>query len=198
MRAGSAQESRPQRSPPRRGFAALCLAALLLAFMPLAAQEPAAASEDELKAAFLYNFAGYVEWPPGAFPSEQTPLVFAVHGAANLADDLEALTRGRMVNGRRVEVRRLRTGSSLRDIHVLFVGDPLTPAARRLLIEGLRNGVLTVTESEDERPGASVINFHLVDERVRFDVSLPVARAAGLDISSRLLQVALTVIRAEP
>lgn len=179
---------------PRCLHAALLLL-LLLWGGPVQAQE---ATEYELKAAFLYNFASYVQWPPGIFNDPGQAVVFGVVGANELADNLEQVTGGRAVNGRAVEVRRLRGADELAGIHVLFAGDPLGAADRALLAAALQSSILTVTESDGARPDDSVINFEIVDGRVRFDVSLTEAGRARLQVSSRLLQVALRVLGENP
>ena len=169
--------------------ACLYLSLLLLPVFPLSAQT----SEHEVKAAFLYKFAGYVQWPAHRFPDEASPLVFGVMGADPLADTLEQVVSGRKVNDRPVEVRRLYPGSSVRDVHVLFVGQSATPVLESLLEDLAVSSILTVTETA-ERPSGSVINFEIINDKVRFDVSLDVAEEGGLDISARLLQVAYRVI----
>lgn len=173
----------------RRRFATV-LALLLLLVGPAAPGQEA--TEYELKAAFLYNFAGYVEWPAETFGGPETPLVFAVAGSEELAGNLELMMAGRTVNGRAARVRRLAGGDSLAGVHVLFAGGVVSAPAASLLQAALAQSILTVTEAV-ARPRDSVINFEIVDGRVRFDVSLDAARRADLQVSSRLLQVALRV-----
>src|SRR5690606_19300051 len=89
---------------------------------PLAAADPpATASEDEVKAAFLYRFGGFVEWPAGAEPVGR-PFVIVVAGADGIARQLEAVTDGRTMNGRPIEVRRYARGQALGHAEILFVG----------------------------------------------------------------------------
>ena len=80
------------------------------------------APEHRIKAAFLYKFGGYVEWPPSAFPTPTTPLTIGVIGAAPLATELQALVSGRAIDGRPVVVRVLQPGDDLEGVHVVFVG----------------------------------------------------------------------------
>lgn len=182
------------RSLRRLGPMLLLLPLLGAAGAVLAQQQ---ATEDELKAAFLYNFASYVQWPESAFPDSREPLVFGILGSEVLADDLDRMVAGRSIDGRPIDVRRVRAVDELEPLHVLFVDDAVADEAGGILSAALAGGVLTVTESLP-RPAASVINFEVLQDRVRFDVSLPMAEEAGLAISSRLLQVAIRVIGQNP
>jgi len=169
--------------------AAIVLLAML-AGTPVRAQT--AATEASLKAAFLYKFPGYVEWPPAAFASPDAPLVIAISGADDVAAELERLVPGRNINGHAVVVRRVRE-DSLRGVHVLFVGRG-DPAARAVVDGGRQQGALVVTETERGLELGSAINFVPLDERIAFDVSLPNAERAGLRISARMLAVARRVV----
>lgn len=149
--------------------------------------------EYQVKAAFLYKFAAYVQWPAAMFSDADSPLVFGVLDADELADSLEQIVRDRNVNGHPIQVRRLQPGEPVQDMHVLFVGESATASIESSLSDMAAGSVLTVTETAS-RPSGSVINFEIIDNKVRFDVSLDSADLGGLQISSRLLQVAHKVI----
>lgn len=151
------------------------------------------ATEPAVKAAFLYKFAGYVEWTAAAASRPDAAVVIAVAGADDVATELERLVPGRNINGRPVVVRRVRGEESLRGVHVLFVGRT-NPAARTLVAAGRQQGALVVTEAEKGLELGSAINFVPVDERIGFDVSLDNAEAAGVRISARMLAVARRVV----
>ena len=150
-------------------------------------------TEPALKAAFLYKFAGYVEWPPTALISADAPFVIAVAGAEDVAAELERAVQGRTIHERRVEVRRLNATNGLRGVHVVFVGRG-APGARAILRSAEANGALTVTENDDGLAMGAAINFLHIDERIGFEVSLEAAERAGLRISSRMLAVARRVV----
>jgi hypothetical protein len=154
-----------------------------------AAQPISSAPEHSIKAAYLYNFAAYVQWPQAALAEPDASLVIGVFGDEFVADELEAMTRGRPVGGRRMEVKRVAAGSSLAGLHMLFIGGE--PADMpRLISDARAHSVLVVTELRDALDSGSVINFRLIDDRVRFEISLDAADESGLIISSRLLAVA--------
>ena len=170
----------------------LMLAMLLLALSCLSvdAQQgvPAPVLERSVKAAFLYKFLGYMEFPTDPGPS----LVVGVLGADEVAAELAHITNGRNVGGRSISVRKLADGDALTGLTLLFVGaDAALPAASLRAAE--KNGTVTVTEQENGLQIGSVINFRLVDDRVRFEVSLPAAERCNVRLSSRLLSVAYHV-----
>lgn len=147
------------------------------------------ASESAVKAAYLYKFAAYVEWPAAARPD--APFVIATLAADEVAAELAQLLPGRAIGGRPAVVRKVTAGESLKDVQILFVGrragNPraATEAARR-------EGALAVTETGLDHGGA--INFVVDDNRVSFEVSLEAAERGGHRISSRMLAVARRVV----
>lgn len=170
----------------------IALVMLLLAFscMALGSQPggPAPVLERSVKAAFLYKFLGYMEFPTDPGPS----LMVGVLGSDDIAVELSRITGGRNVGNRTITVRSLREGDSLAGLHLLFVGaDAAQPVQSLRAAE--KNGTVTVTEQENGLQSGSVINFRVVDERVRFEVSLPAAERCNVRLSSRLLSVAYHV-----
>jgi hypothetical protein len=175
------------------------LAGLLLAFALFSQPaECAAQAEQQVKAAFLYKFAGYVEWPEASFARADAPIVIAVLGEEALAAELELAVAGRTVNDRRVAVRRIKAGESLAGAHILFVGKSEGARLGQVLQSALPQSILTVTESDGALAQGSVINFLVADRRVRFEISLPSAERGRLKLSSRLLAVAAQVRTGTP
>jgi hypothetical protein len=174
----------------------LLLVGWLLAGWPVAgAQEPVPARESAVKAAFLYKFAGFVDWPSGTFERPDAPLVIGVLGNDAVAADLEQIVAGRTVEGRSIAVRRLREPGEAGPLHVVLVGAGREGRVRETAgaIEG---PVLVVTEQENGLRLGGILNFVAEGGRVRFAASLPAAEARGLRLSARLLAVAQTVERA--
>ena len=173
---------------------ALVLAlACLLAPAGAAAQGDARAAEVRIKAAFLYKFCDFVEWPPGAFASPDGAFTIGVLGADALADELGQVVARRSAHGRQVAGRKMKRGAPLAGLHMLFVGRD-GGRLPGILAAARGQPLLTVTEAEDVEEPGSVINFVLVADKVRFDVALPPAEAGGLRISARLLAVARKVV----
>jgi hypothetical protein len=152
----------------------------------------AAASEERVKAASLYKFLNYISWPPTAFLKPDAPYVIGVAGADEVADNLEQLVAGHRVADRQVAVRRVRPGEPPAGVHVLFVGRGERHRLPQILRHLQGQPVLVVTEGEGGTAGG-MINFRVVDERVRFEVALEPVEKAGLKLDSRMLAVALSV-----
>jgi uncharacterized protein DUF4154 len=181
----------------RRATALACAAFLawIAAWAPLAARaaEDSQALELRVKAAFLYKFAGYVEWPSKSFAGPETPVTIGVVGAESLAAELAQAVTGRTVNDRPVAVKRLRAGETLAGIHILFVGKAENARLDQLAQSAQPRSILTVSESDGALARGSVINFVLTEGRVRFEIALDSAEKSGLRLSSRLLAVAQQV-----
>lgn len=171
-----------------------CIAVLALAAATAFAQQRGVqGTEAQIKAAFLYQFGGFVEWPPRAFASPGSPFTIGVLGAEAIASELEQVVAGRTVQGRPIAVRKLRRGEPLAGLHVLFIGRSETSRLGEILASGLESALI-VTESDNALSQGSMINFVAVGDKMRFDVALPSAERGNLRISARLLSVARKVI----
>jgi hypothetical protein len=145
--------------------------------------------ERRVKAAFLYKFLGYADFPANAFADSASPVVIGVAGADELAQELARLVSGRTVNGRPIVVRILREWELAVPTHLLFIGGGDTARVGRM-VRAAGASLLVVTECDGGLQHGSAINFRVVDERVRFDVALDAAERNGIKLSSRLLTVA--------
>jgi hypothetical protein len=155
---------------------------------------PEATLERQVKAAFLYKFAGYVEWPAGAFGAPNAPMTIGVLGDDELADELSRLVEGRTSAGRPVAIVRLRTVEPVPDVRVLFVARGETERLPELAHQAQGRPILLVTESEEAMGRGAMINFVLAGGRVRFEVDLGAVAHGQLSLSSRLLAVAQNVL----
>ena len=178
------------------GFARrlLLFAALVVASASAVAQPQA--TEAAIKAAPLYKFASYVEWPPQAAGGPAAPFVFGVMGADDVAAELEQLVAGRTVNGRPAKVRRMKEGEALGGLHVLFLGARETGRIRAVAGAARPLSVLVVSDANGGLEAGSIINFVPADERVGFEVSVDAAERSALKVSSRMLGVARRVVSA--
>ena len=179
-----------------RRFLLLLLSAAALCAATTAGAQERQAEEHAVKAAFLFKFPAFVEWPNR--PGPEVPFVIAVVGAEDVAEELRTLASGRTHNGREIQVRVASDAQGGSGAHMVYVG---RAAAARLpaLVRALAGApVLVVTESAGALEQGSMINFVLADGRVRFDVAMDAAEATRLRISSRLLAVARSVRGARP
>jgi hypothetical protein len=171
-------------------------AALLLCWCGIACAWAQAdlAAEYRVKAAFLYKFPSFVDWPPRAFARPDSPFAIGVLGADALADELAQVVVGRTVNARPIAVRKLRRGEPLAGVQMLFVGRADADRLAEIVAAAKAQSTLVVTESDGALAAGSMINFVVVDDKVRFDVALPSAERGELRISARLLAVARKVV----
>jgi hypothetical protein len=149
--------------------------------------------EHEVKAAFLFKFLSFVEWPQAALGAAGAPLVIGVAGAEDAAAALEQMSAGRSVQGRPLEVRRLREGEPAAGVHMLFLARGQTPRLRELARAAPGQPLLIVCEWDSALDQGAAVNFVRAEGRVRFEVALDAAERRNLRISSRMLGVALNV-----
>jgi len=176
------------------------VAGLLMGAAAAAAQSdapvrPVAAppTEYEVKAAFLYNFARFVEWPPEAFRDPADPFVIAVLGRDPFGPVLDETMAGKTVAGRRIEVRRATRVEDVRDAQMVFISSSERANMPAILKALDRPGVLTVGESDGFAERGGAINFVLQARKVRFQINPARAEEARLKMSSQLLKLATLV-----
>lgn len=168
-----------------------CLVAACLIQVSITRAEPNSSLEYPVKAAFIYQFALYVEWPESTFESGESPVLVGVLGPQWMLEEVEAAVRGRSLSGRPVKVTHV-VDQDFSNLHVLFVArSEEERLARRS--DPVDHPVLVVTESPEWQGLGSVINFVLSDDRIRFDVDLASAEKRGLSLSSQLLNLARNI-----
>jgi hypothetical protein len=170
-----------------------------LVFMALLMVPPAGAQTDNLeqrvKAAFIFNFAKFVEWPPEAFVRGDAPLEICVIEGEPLNQTLAETVRGKAINQHPLTVRRVQNGAQLRGCNVLYLGD-LEPSRQREFVAVLRGRpVLTVSDTAGFIDDGGMIRFLILDGKVRFEINQGAAERARLAISSQLLSLAHSVVR---
>ena len=152
-----------------------------------------ATQEYKIKAAFLYNFAKFVEWPAERFSSESAPIVIGILGDDGFGEELERIVQDRKANGRAVTIMKLRSTAGADGVHILFVsaGEEKKYSASNAV---RHPGVLTVGETEAFEAAGGVVTFIVPDDKVRFKINLDAANCSGLRISAQLQKLA-TVVR---
>lgn len=147
-------------------------------------------TEAEVKAAYVFNFAKYVEWPEAAFSGTNAPFVIGVLGPDPVGESLRAVVAGKLINGRAFELRRTGPDAGLAGCHILFL--PATERTRLAdLVPLLRDKpVLTVSDSDAFIQQGGIIGLVKRGGNIRLQISLDAAHAAGLKVSSKLLTLA--------
>jgi hypothetical protein len=179
----------------RAQFCATALAALLA----LAGATPTRAQaslpvEYQVKAAFLFHFAQFVDWPEETFKDANSPLTYCTIGGDPFHGALDTSLSGKTIGARPFRVLHFKQPQEIQGCQVLFIGAEekrLLPA----ILAGVKgNSVLTVGESEHFVQEGGTIGFLLEENKIRFEVNLEAAQKAKLRISSRLLALAKSVI----
>lgn len=149
-------------------------------------------SEYQVKAAFIFNFIKFTEWPAGVFDNPHTPITLCIYGSGPFDEALTSI-EGKLVKGRRLIIERLPDGGVPAACHILFIS---ASEKRRLsaLLDTLKNlHVLTIGDMSRFAHAGGMINFIMVGNKVRFEINRDAAQRAGLKISSKLLQLARLV-----
>lgn len=179
------------------GGARWLVAALLVSccYTHLNATESDVSKEYQIKAAFLYNFAKFVEWPPSAFPHADAPIVIGILGTSPFHGHLSRIVQGRRVNGRPIVVRAIDEGGDGSRVHLLFVPTGRETRPEFAHIVATRPDIVTVGESPAFAELDGMINFITDSDRIRFTVDLTATERTELRISAQLLKLASSVRR---
>ena len=176
----------------RRRSKLICCVLIFLFFCgPVLAQEPL--PEYQVKAAYLYNFLKFVEWPEDAFPDSLAPIVIGISGDDPFGDALPQVIIGKTVQGRDLVIHKYRSGEDMRGAHILFIS-PLEKKRLPQILSSLRgSSVLTVADTEGFLEAGGMIQFLSENNRVRFAINVDATSRAKLKISSKLLSLARVV-----
>jgi hypothetical protein len=146
--------------------------------------------EYQIKAAFLYNFAKFVEWPAAAFDRPQTPYSLCVLGQDPFSRDLDVVVGENMVQGRRMVIRRIGDVKNATGCHILFVSASERKKLPALLSSLNNSPMLTVGEDEEFTRLGGIVRFFEVGNNVRFEINLQATERARLKVSAKLLTLA--------
>jgi hypothetical protein len=150
------------------------------------------ADEYQVKAAYLLNFARFVEWPAGVLPAG-SPLDIGIVGDNPFGVALEEVLRGKSANGHPIQLRHLHWNDALTSCQIIFISTSEEAHLPDILRNLGQNSVLTVSDIDRFSLRGGVIEFRMVGNRVRFDINREPAIAARLSISSKLLSVARAI-----
>lgn len=147
-------------------------------------------TEFEVKAAYLYQFGKFIEWPEGTFPPNGGTFTICTLGMDPFGSALDETVSGRTVQGKQIQLRRLDTVADAEDCNILFVGASEQKHFADIANSLVGKGVLTVSDSGDFLTQGGMISFRIEENKVRFEVSLAAVERAKLKLSSQLLKVA--------
>ena len=163
------------------------------AAFPVTAGQEHTLVESQVEAAFLYNFAKFIEWPDDTFQSEKSPIVICVFGHDSMVTILDEVVRGKTISGRDLAVRRENETSSLRGCQVVFVDEQENKRLPLILGSLAGSSALVVGESEGFAERGGTVQFFLEDNKLRFAINVDATGRAHLKLSSRLLALARIV-----
>lgn len=170
------------------------LAVLLIIFLTASISLPVSGSEIrvyEIKAAFLYNFVKFVEWPESRLKQSQGIITVGILGSDDFGNAFDVIT-GRSVKDMKLSVRYFERTEDIRACHLLFVSESEKSRLREILESLQGYPILTVGESEDFGALGGIIRFYTENNKVRFEINISAASKADLRISAKLLEVAKT------
>ena len=153
------------------------------------ADSPDKFQEYQVKAAFLYNFARFVEWPNGAFPDGKSPFVLAVIGKDPFGESLDLL-KGKTVGNREIVINRIADIDRLEKCHILFICDSEKERLKPILRKAESARMLTISDLKGFCEAGGHIAFYLEENKIRFEINNEDAQRTGLKISSQLLKLA--------
>jgi len=151
-------------------------------------------SEYQVKAAYVYNFAKFVDWPAQVFADAAAPFHMCVLNNRSFESTLQHMVLGKTIAGRSISVAGVQNGEQSRGCQILFIPSSQNKLGQRMVEDLQGQSVLTVGETKGFLEDGGIINFVWEDDRVQFQVNHRGASQAGLRVSSRLLSLARLVI----
>lgn len=175
---------------PARVWRSVLLVGLFTVLLPALASGE---SEGPIKAAFLFNFARYVEWPPVAFENETAEIRLCVMGESAFDQVVTATVSGRRVGSRPVAVEKVESLDVASGCHLLYLDETVEVPAPVVADRLGELAIFTISDQLGFAAEGGIANFILVDQKIRFEINPSAARRAGLRISSSLLRLAKRV-----
>lgn len=168
---------------------------LLLAPAGLKAQQVATIDREyTIKAAFLYHFLTYIDWPEGTFTDSKQPFVIGIYQTDPFGAVLDKIAATKNVEGRPIEIRRLNSTDKLLECHIVFLASTVEAAVQKSVLGLLANShVLCVGETEDFVEQGGAAQFFVEGNKVRFAFNTDVVDRSNLKVSSKLLSLAKIV-----
>lgn len=180
--------------------------------VPKVYAESGSSREYQIKAAFLYNFLQFVDWPKAKIADANKPIIIGIIGDDPFGDTIDPL-KDKPVEGRKIVIQRFKSFGALKkagetdaagakqniktlgECHVLFICSSENKNLKEIIESVKNSGVLTVGESGEFLDVGGIVNFVMADEKVGFEISIAAAKHAGLEIRSKLLRLAKKVIQ---
>jgi len=173
----------------------LFLGSTLLLAAPSGLTQNSAPSEYQLKAAYIYNFAKFIDWPPSAFSDDKAPFVIGMLGGNPFGNNLERTIVGKEVNARPIVLRPFASAKDASKCHLLFISNSMQDRLPEIFTALRGAPVLTVGETEKFIEAGGMVRFVEDSKKIRFQINDEAAKAAHMKISSKLLSLSLPLNR---
>jgi YfiR/HmsC-like len=147
----------------------------------------------QIEAAFIYNFARFVDWPTQAFTDASSPMTIGVLGKNRFGTDLAEAISGKVIRGHPLQFKECGSLAEAVQCQILFISDSEKSRLPKIISRLNGASILTVSETEDFIGQGGMIDLRIVDQKVRFEINNSAAKTAGLTISSKLLSLAISV-----
>ena len=158
------------------------------------AQGPGVSREYPLKAAFLYNFGNYVEWPADAFASKEAPFVIGIMGQNPFGAILNEIAATKQLQGRSIVIRHVATAADAATCQILFIGASVAEPQRTAMVDATAAlPVLVVCETPGAAADGAAVNFFVEQNKVRFEINTRAVQERRLKVSSKLMSLAKVV-----
>jgi hypothetical protein len=180
---------------PIKNFIGRWFCILLLLVAPIGAQ--AQSKEYQIKAAFLYNFAQFVDWPATAFADSAAPFYIGILGDDPFGAALDETIQGEAINNHKIIVVRSQNVADLKNCEMIFVSKSEKKHVTEILSDLDSKPILKVSEVDGFAQDGGSINFYLEGTKVRFEINPSATQSDGLKISSQLLSLGKIVASAK-
>lgn len=160
--------------------------------------QTATSQEYQVKAAFLFNFAQYTQWPSNSFPEATSPFVIGIIGNDPFGAMLDELVRGENVNGHPLVVQRYRRVEEIKACHILFSGESERKHLEDIFTQTKGRSILTVGDTEPFVRHGGMVRFYTESGKIRFEINVEATKESHLEVSSRLLRLARVVSSNKP
>jgi hypothetical protein len=168
---------------------------LLISWLPRYVHPQSVAEEYQVKAAFLFHFAQFVDWPPGVLNNSDSSLILCIFDDEPRRQDFLSTIEGKAIGARVLHVRQINQPQEVQGCNILFLSRDEAQRQTAVLRSLRGMPVLTVGETDNFLSNGGTIRFHLDEDKIRFDINLDGAESSHLKISSQLLLLATSVTR---
>jgi hypothetical protein len=199
MKRASPRENRGNARRQRLTGAFACIGTSLAVMFCLCVQAgtvPSAAtpSPAEIRAAFVFNFVKFTEWPMQAYTDAGSPLTTCFLGADDVRAAFRSISIGKALNGRFLEDRAVKSAADMRNCQVLYVDSPRSPVVIEVLKNARQHDALAIGTSDDFLACGGMLRLQIENNRMRFDVNVGAVGRTKIKLSSKLLALARSVV----